>query len=149
MRPWTTLGLLFIAAVAIDVSVSLLRPHRFLSVGLNGSVGELGMIASLLAIPAVIIFLPTRVAATVRGPARAVLAVFVSWFMLVQSWFAFAAPASKELALQRGDIDYDDVGMNVSLIMMGWFPALLVTLFCAAIRKGRVHPNDVRSEDPI
>ncbi|HQX49369.1 MAG TPA: hypothetical protein PLY87_21320 [Planctomycetaceae bacterium] len=104
------------------------------------------MTASLLAIPAVIIFMPNRVAATVRGPARAVLAVFVSWFMLVESWIAFASPAAKEFARQRGDFDYDDVGMNVSLLFMGWVPALFVTLFCAAIRWGRVHSEDVQSE---
>ncbi|MEJ7591389.1 MAG: hypothetical protein WKF77_07560 [Planctomycetaceae bacterium] len=130
--------MLFILAVAIDVAPSAIGLHRLFSAKTGAFLGEMGMLASIFLIPAIIVFFPDKVATSFRGPWRIAIAVLISWFGQVEFRTALHEPAVSELARQRNDQTYDDVGLNVTLLFMGWLPSLLVTLFYAIIQIGRV-----------
>ena len=138
LRPSAQAGLLFILAVAIDVAASAVRPHRLFQAQTGAILGEMGMLASLFLFPAVIVFIPDKVATSFRGPGRIAIAVLTSWFGQVEFRTALHGPAVSELARQRNDETFDDTGLNVTLLFMGWLPSLLVTLLYATIQIGRV-----------
>ena len=138
MRLWAKAGMLFILAVAVDLAASAIGLHRLFSAQTGAFLGEMGMLASLFLFPAVIVFFPDKVATSFRGAGRIAIAVLISWFGQVEFRTALHGPAVSELARQRNDETYDDIGLNVALLFMGWLPSLLVTLFYAAIQIGRV-----------
>ncbi|WP_345689526.1 hypothetical protein [Novipirellula caenicola] len=119
--------------MAIDVLLGLLNPDRLLPTELCAMIGDWGMTASLFVIPALFIFTPARPPKQRCFAFRIPVAVFTSWFATLEFRMQFNLPALRELASQRGDDMYDGVGMNAALLLMGWFPPLIVTLLMVVV----------------
>lgn len=128
MRALTSIGVAFIAAVAVDLGLSLLSPRQWLPVPVCAAIGESGIWASIFLVPAMFVFNPAKCLTHRSLAIRVPLAVLVSWWMILAFRIHFSLPALREMARQRNDYDYDGVGYNAALLVMGWILPLIVTV---------------------
>jgi hypothetical protein len=139
MRTLAAIVGFIVCTIAIDVVLGLLNPFLLLPARLCATIGEWGMAASVLLIPALFVIIPATPPPTRSWGLRIPLAVFASWFASLEFRIHFSFPALRELARQRGDYMYDGMGMNLALLVLGWLPPLIVTIFMVAVLQSAVY----------
>jgi hypothetical protein len=138
MRGLTVIGIAFIAAVVVDVGLSLLNPGHWLPVAVCGAIGEVGMLASLFVVPGWFIFTSIKTRALNSLALRAFLAVMVTWFLAITFRGHFSLPALRATARLRNDPDYDGIGGNAAVLLGGWIFPLFVTVIMAVVQQRRL-----------
>jgi len=63
---------------------------------------------------------------------RMVIGVFGTWAALILHHELVAQPVAFALAKARGDIQYDGVGMNAVIYLVGWVPSVIATAIVAS-----------------
>jgi|GEM_PF-1327902 len=137
MRPLPAIGVTFIAAVVVDIGLSLLRPSQWLPIPACAAVGDYGTLASLVVVPGLLIFAPVKTLALRSLTLRALLAVMLSWFLIVEFRMFFSLPALREMARLRNDHDYDGVGGNAAVLVGGWILPSIITIIMVVVKQSR------------
>ena len=153
MRPLTTIGVTFIAAIGVDIGLSFLRPRQWLPISACAIIGEFGSYASLIFVPGLFIFYPFKTRALHSPAIRTLLAVLISWFLILVFRMHFSLPALREMARLRND-DFDGIGGNAALLVGGWILPAIITIIMVAVQESRLgysrsHPTpatDIRAE---
>jgi len=92
----------------------------------------------------VILVLPPLIAYSVRKrrkpesrfwPMPIVIAVVISWLFRIFYRIRVELPLNIQNARSSGDIEYDGVGGNVAVLMMGWVEPLIACLIFVGILK--------------
>ena len=139
MRTLAAIVGFIVCAIAINIVLGLMNPFLLLPTRLCATIGEWGMAVSMFLIPALFVFIPATPPHTRSWGLRIPLAVFASWFASLELRIHFSFPALRELARQNGDYMYDGMGINLALLVLGWLPPMIVTIFMVAVLQSAVY----------
>jgi hypothetical protein len=145
MRTLTAIVGFIVCAIAMNIVLGLMNPFLLLPTRLCATIGDWGIAASMFLIPALFVIIPATQPHTRSWGLRIPLAVFASWFASLEFRIHFSFPALRELARQRGDYMYDGMGMNLALLVLGWLPPLIVTIFMVAVVQSSVYLRPSRA----